>query len=227
MILIASNPSVSDGFPLARLGYLAPIGHLLPLGLPHTHITLLSQMECKPIDSNDMSIAMGGYSAAVYSQDAPYYPTTQHVPPMMDFHSYKAYMPTEVVTGCDGLMPLLPPSPSQSPESNSHLRRIQPALSPDRLIRTKNRPAFPSQLLRSQSAGNMRFAAMSSELGPVKRISPSDKERAGRKKGLSLEQKRAMCRLHDKHPTMRQADIGQIFGVDRRSVTFEPCSRIC
>lgn len=220
MILPAPNLLVSDGFPLARLVYPAPIGRLLLLGLPRSHGNLPSEMECESIDSNDMSIGTGGCSAAVYVQDAPYYPTSQHVPPVMDFYGYRAYIPTEVATGCDGLMPLLPPSPSQSPESNSHLRRIQPAHSPDRLIRLKNRPAFPSQLLRSQSAGNMKFAAISSDFGLVKRISPTDKERPGRKKGLSLEQKRAMCRLHDKHPNMRQADIGQIFGVDRRSVTL-------
>lgn len=159
------------------------------------------------------------YSAATYSEGTLYYPTNQYVTPLMDFHGYRPYVPTEVVMGRDGPISMLPPSPSQSPESSSHLRPLQPALSPERLIRPKNRPAFPSQLLRSQSASNMRYAAVSSEFGLPKRVTSSDKERAGRKKGLSLEQKRAMCRLHDKHPTMRQADIGQIFGVDRRFAT--------
>lgn len=116
------------------------------------------------------------------------------------------------------------PPPPQSLDSTSpitskpqlQLQAIQPG--PPPVSQPQNSTgSWPSQLVRSRSAGNMKSPTpetSSTSPSSPKKSNTGEKEKP--RKTLSADQRKAMCQFHEDNPTMRQADIGARFGVERR-----------
>lgn len=171
------------------------------------------------LPGNSTVITPSSYTQESWSSTtSPYSQSPYGNSPMSDYAHFGGYIPHGMPS--EQPLPGLPSSVSHQQHQQQHHHRMLQAGPPmtHQQLPSLN-TAWPSQLIQHSQTNSYSMphntiapapAPVSSE--PLKTV--NEKQR----RTLSFEQKRAMCQYHEDNPKLRQADIGTMFGVERRCV---------
>lgn len=158
---------------------------------------------------NDAMITPNHYTQGPWHGTSPYSQSPYENSPLNEYAHFQHYIPHG--------MPIEPLSGMHTPLSHQQITHAG-HMTHQHLPMLTTTATWPSEL--AAHAPSTGYSVSSHTLAPAPMAAmcgakPPEKTR----KTLTFEQKRDMCLYHESNPKMRQADIGEIFRVERRYET--------
>lgn len=158
---------------------------------------------------NDAMITPNHYTQGPWHSTSPYSQSPYGNSPLNEYAHFQHYIPHG--------MPIEPLSGMHTPLSHQQITHAG-HMTHQHLPMLTTTATWPSEL--AAHAPSTGYSVSSHTLAPAPMAAmcgakPPEKTR----KTLTFEQKRDMCLYHESNPKMRQADIGEIFRVERRYET--------
>ncbi|EGX97127.1 Homeodomain-like protein [Cordyceps militaris CM01] len=153
---------------------------------------------------NDIRLNSSNYPHGSWHNASPYSQSPYENSPLNEYANYQHYVHHPIsLTGLPAILP------------NSHMAHGGSMAHQDLPMLTTT--TWPSELTHTQSSAySVSSSTIASAAMPsITTAKPAEKTR----KTLTFEQKRDMCLYHEQHPKTRQADIGQVFRVERSTVS--------
>jgi len=134
-----------------------------------------------------------------------------HSSPVQDFNGFHAYtpMPMEPIYG-NGMHP---PHPTHPPPRSTH-QQLQPLIMPQWPSMLTSQSTYQPSIFPSAPVPITPASAT-----PVSATSTHSRTSSTPRKTLTDQDRRRMCQYHEDNPTVKQTEIGAMFGVERSTVS--------
>ncbi|QSZ34927.1 hypothetical protein DSL72_007789 [Monilinia vaccinii-corymbosi] len=138
------------------------------------------------------------------------YNSSQHQSPIYENGGQYGYMQSHHGMSTDPQYPRMPPPPA--PPAYTHHQQLLPLIMP-------NHPTWPSMLTNPASSQAPPVAIPPANSGKPPPKLPALHATPTPRKTLTDSDRRRMCQYHEDNPTVKQTEIGAMFGVERSTVS--------